>query len=176
VAGHPGHPLIRRERLTHGEVLIHKDAQDRWLVTWVPDKDNAMDYPGFTVTEASADFPELFGSAADADALLSWAREQPWAMRNIGPWSPAVQVDARPRVLIESDELNLALLGIVLSIALSLALAVGGWIGTASGPRWGAVAGVVSFATVLAGLIRLIRWRPAHYRLTSWARKLTLRP
>jgi hypothetical protein len=168
--------LVRRERLEHGEVLIHKDAQDRWLVTWVPDKDNSMDYPGFTITEASAGFPALFGSGADPEALVNWAREQPWATRHFGPWSTPVQFDARPSVLIESDELNLALLGIILSVALSLGLAVGGWVGTACGLAWGLLAGVLSFAAAGFGLISLIRWRPGHTRLTSWARKLTLRP
>jgi hypothetical protein len=161
--------------LEHGEVLIHQDAQDRWLVTWVPDK-VTPDYPGFTVADTSADFPALSGTAADAYALLNWAKKQPWANRHFGSWSEPVQVDARPSVLIESDELSLALLGIILSVALSLALAVGGWVAMACGRAWGVLAGAISFAAVLAVLISLIRWRPAHYRLTLWARKLTLRP
>jgi hypothetical protein len=172
----PGRPLLRRERLNHGEILIHQDAQDQWLVTWVPDEDNAMDYPGFTITPASADFPALFGSAHDPDALISWARKQPWAMRHFGRWTEPVQVDARSPLLIESDALNLTLLGIILTLGLSLALALGAWVGTACGIVWGFVTGLSLFVAVSAVLIALVPWPPTNRRVTGWARNLTPPP
>jgi hypothetical protein len=70
-----GHRFERFERVGSGLVLIAKTSlPDHWIVTWLP-PENHPDWPGFIFDSNVTLMPTDGG----ADAILAWARRQPWA-------------------------------------------------------------------------------------------------
>ncbi len=147
-------------------IVVHQDVDGHWMVTWL-DLDRSARRKGATIHER-----DLPGDLRTAEQLTAWAIKQPFANRNVGPWSTALRVDARPFRLGGGDTVGLALLGILLTLASTVAFGVGTPVGTACGLWVGVRAGVVASVGVSLSLVAINRSRRLHPRMTRLVRKI----